>query len=478
MAAVSFAKPKAQSSLLLIGDEPTSRKLVVEGAAKVGWQSIVCKDLRHAQAMLDAHPDQRITAIIVDEVADEEDPCEAIADLKGRFPRVPILLITDDPAVEGPLHALRAGASDFLRRPIAHGPLLHALRAASNRCLPHRHELESLAEKFPGQAEFSSLMGVDPVFRQALAQAAISARGQGHMLVEGESGTGKDSVARAIHAASPRAGASVKVFNTRAVSEGDLEAALFGHVRGAFVGAFEARQGLLQECDGGTLLLDEVNRLPSAIQKRLAEALTDGRVRPVGAEHRFHCDVRVIAMSNEGLGDLVSQARFDRELYRVLSSTKIFLPRLRDRVGDIPFIARHFLATFRDPSDLHGPVVTDEALALLCRFDWPGNIRQLQTVLFRAAAFSDAPALTVEDFAHMARLVRRDERAQPPVNGHAGGIALFDGDGHIRTLADIEGDLLRLAIGHYRGHMSEAARRLGIGRSTLYRRLDELGIVR
>jgi DNA-binding NtrC family response regulator len=476
MKAVSFEGQNRQHSLLLVGDHPTGTMLVVDRAAKAGWRTVVCKDLRQARAMLDANSNREITAIIVDECAETEDLCEVIADLRSRLPRVPILLITENSSAQRPLYALRAGASDFLRKPVEPERLLHALRAATSRTWAHHHELESFAEKFVGEAEFPSIIGADPDFRQALAQAAVSARGHGNILLEGESGTGRDTLARAIHSASPRARAPLKVLNVRAASEASLESALFGHLRGAFVGAFEARQGLLQECDGATLLVDEVNRLPATIQERLAEALIDRRVRPIGAEHSFCSDVRVIAMSNQRLDDLVSRGDFNRDLHQVLSSTLVHLPPLRERAGDIPLIARHFLATFRNSSDLHSPVLSEDALSLLCRFNWPGNVRQLQTVLFRAAAFSNAPALTVEDFAHMAGIVNRAAAPNARVNTHASGIALYAEDGHLRPLADIECDILRLAIGHYRGRMSEVARRLGIGRSTLYRRLAELGI--
>jgi DNA-binding NtrC family response regulator len=476
MTSLSLGAPNGQLSLLLVGDQPTGTRLIVDRAATAGWRTIICKDLRQARAMLDANATAEITAIIVDECAEAEDPCEVVAELSRRFPRVPILLITKSSSVRGPLDAIRAGASDFLRKPIEPDRLLHALRAATSRTWPHHHELESFAEKFVGEIEFPSMVGADPAFRRALAQAAMSARGHRNILLEGESGTGKDTLARAIHSASPRAKAPLKAFNVRAVSEADLESALFGHLRAAFIGAFQARQGLLQECDGATLLIDEVNRLPAAIQERLAEALANRRVRPIGSKHSFCSDVRVIAISNQPLDKLVLRGEFNKDLLESLSSTHVHLPPLRERAKDIPLIARHFLASFRDSSDLSGPALSDDALSLLCRFDWPGNIRQLQTVLFRAAAFSAAPALTIEDFAHISRLVNRGEELPAPANDPASGITLYAEDGHLRPMADIELDILRLAIGHYRGRMSEVARRLAIGRSTLYRKLAELGI--
>jgi DNA-binding NtrC family response regulator len=159
----------------------------------------------------------------------------------------------------------------------------------------------------------------------------------------------------------------------------------------------------------------------------------------------------------------------------LLSTTKLYLPPLRERAGDIGAIARHFLGMFRDASDRDGLVLSDEALALLSRFPWPRNIRQLQTVLLRAAAFSNSGVLTVDDFAHIAPLLREDARSPSGAGDYPGGITLYGDDGHLRPLADIEADILRLAVGHYGGRMSEVARRLEIGRSTLYRKLAKLG---
>jgi DNA-binding NtrC family response regulator len=475
MTAATLAGPKRQLSLLLVGDQAAETRLIVDRAAKAGWRTIVCRDLRQAIAMLDAHPDEEVTAIIVDECDQVGDACDAIADLKSRLPGVPLLFVTDSSSTKEPLEALRVGASDFLRRPVAPERLLHALQNAASQTWPHRLELEAFAEKFPGEVEFPSMVGADPVFRQALAQAAISARGHGNILVVGESGVGKDALARAIHAASRRAKAPLRVFNTRGVPEVGLESALFGHRQGAFVGAFESRQGLLQQCGGGTLIIDQVNRLPAALQEKLAEALRSRRVRPVGADNSFWFDVRVIALSNECLDQRVASGDFNRELHELLSTTQLYLPPLRERAGDIGAIARHFLGMFRDASDRDGLVLSDEALALLSRFPWPRNIRQLQTVLLRAAAFSNSGVLTVDDFAHIAPLLREDARSPSGAGDYPGGITLYGDDGHLRSLADIEADILRLAVGHYGGRMSEVARRLEIGRSTLYRKLAKLG---
>jgi DNA-binding NtrC family response regulator len=265
------------------------------------------------------------------------------------------------------------------------------------------------------------------------------------------------------------------MINVGGVPANSLESVLFGHEKGAFTGAFDRQVGVLQHCDGGTLVLDEVDRLSPELQDRLAEALGNRSVRPIGAGHSFKVDVRVISASNLPLADLVATGHFRAELLELLGPTTIVLPPLRDRAGDIPSLTRHFLARIGEQPGLRPLGITDGALQLLAAFDWPGNVRQLQAVLFRAAVFCDGDALTDEDFPQLSQMLGEMEMASLPAQDGIG-VDLYTQDGNLRPLEDIEADVIRLAIGHYRGRMTEVARRLGIGRSTLYRKLSDLGI--
>jgi DNA-binding NtrC family response regulator len=329
--------------------------------------------------------------------------------------------------------------------------------------------------KITAPVEFDSMIGASPEFRTALAQAARSARGHEHVLVEGESGTGKDTLLRAMHAASRRAKMPLRSLNARSVKPGELEPLLFGHERGAFPGAFAGKRGELELCHGGTLVLDEANRLPADVQVRLADAMEKGRVRPLGAQYSFPVDVRIFAAINYSLADHIGESWLEPRFLAALSPTCINLPPLRARTGDIPTLARFFLARISEQTGLNDLSITDDALALLAAYQWPGNVRQLQAVLFRAAALSRSGVLCAADFPH---LVRSDEETSSPKRVQLGqvGVQLYADDGHVRRLEQIEADVIRLAIGHYRGRMTEVARKLGIGRSTLYRKLHELGI--
>lgn len=417
----------------------------------------------------------QLGAIILDQWVPGDEACTLIAELKSRRPALPILMLTASASPLLAVEAMRAGATDYLVKPVSPDRLMQALRMATTREAP-RDELMPLTEKMPSNPDFDAMIGAAPTFRTALAIAAKAARGHGPVLIEGESGTGKEMLIRAMQAASPRAKAPLRLLNIGGIPANSVESALFGHEKGAFPGAFDRHVGALQHADGGTLALDEVDRLPPAVQERLLESLQRGDVRPIGARHSFRIDVRLVAASNLPLKDMVSAGHFLPELHQALAGVTVQLPPLRERAGDIPALARHFLARIGDQPGLRPLGITDGALALLSAYDWPGNVRQLQAVLFRAAVFCDGDALTADDFPQLSNLLG-DEASQPGAHHQeAVGVTLYTPDGNLRPLEDIEADVIRLAIGHYRGRMTEVARRLGIGRSTLYRKLSDLGI--
>jgi DNA-binding NtrC family response regulator len=251
---------------------------------------------------------------------------------------------------------------------------------------------------------------------------------------------------------------------------------LFGHEPGSFPGAFDRQIGAFQHCDGGTLILDEIDRLTPVLQQRLNEALDSGIIRPVGASYGFRVDVRLLVTSNAGLDRLVEAGQFDASHAARLGATRIHLPPLRARTGDIPALTRHFLARIGEQPGLNHLSISEGALALLAAYDWPGNVRQLQSVLFRAAVYCEGNSLSADSFPQLCEMLG-EQGSVTVASAHEGvGVMLYTPDGNLRPLEEIEADVIRLAIGHYRGRMTEVARRLGIGRSTLYRKLSDLGI--
>ncbi len=461
-----------QRLLLLIDEEPAQRRLVAALASRGGWRSIFAADAEMAIATLGTQDGMQLDAILLDHSSPDTDAVPLIAELRARRPALPILMFTANGSVAHAVSAMRAGATDFLVKPLAPERLLAALEAAVGGTTAG--ELRPLTEKIPALLAFDEIVGSSPDFRAALAIAAKAARARVPVLLEGESGVGKEVIAEAVHAASPRGKKPMITLNCGAIPANLVESELFGHEKGAFTGAFERKIGKFQDADGSTIFLDEIGEMPLEAQVKLLDVLQGGGIQPLGARHPRDVDVRVIAATNKRLLDEVEAGRFREDLYYRLNVVQVTIPPLRDRTGDVPALARHLLARIAQQPGLRPLGITDDALALLVDYDWPGNVRQLQNALFRAAVLCEGAALTRADFPQIAALGNRRTGATASTNG--GGVTLFRPDGNLRPLEDIEADVIRLAIGHYRGRMTEVARRLGIGRSTLYRKLGELGI--
>jgi DNA-binding NtrC family response regulator len=464
--------PNGNRILMLVDDEPAQQRLITALAARAGWRTVAASDAESAIAMLGTRDGMILDAILVDQAIPGGDTTALIAEIRSRRPSLPILMLTALSSVDVAVEAMRAGATDFLAKPIAPDRLLAALEATVN-AKSLAGELRPLTEKISTQLGFGEIVGSNPEFRAALAVAAKAARARIPVLIEGESGVGKEVVADAVHASSPREKKPFVVINCGAIPANLIESELFGHEKGAFTGAFTRHVGKFQEADGGTLFLDEIGEMPLDAQVKLLRVIESGEVHPIGARGFREVDVRIVTATNKKLLDEVEAGRFREDLYYRLAVVQVSIPPLRDRRGDIPALARHLLSRIARQPGIRGLGITDDALAVLASYDWPGNVRQLQNALFRAAVLCEGDALTSADFPEIA-----SKACSMMVSSTASeaGITLYDPEGHLRPLESIEADVIRLAIGHYRGRMTEVARRLGIGRSTLYRKLAELGI--
>ena len=467
-------------SLLLLDSNPEERRLISAIAGRAGWSVVGAADEETALALLQGPHGREVQAALLGGWDAERGP-ELIAQMREHRSDLPVIVLSHSDTVSVAVEAMRAGASDFLVRPVAPERLLEALAANADRRRA-AGELAPVSEKLAPALALEQLIGAAPEFRAALAVAAKSARNRLPVLIIGEPGTGKETVARAIHSASLRAKGPLLELDCKAVAANIIDSELFGHEKGAFPGAFAAKTGKMVQADGGTLVLDEIACLPPETQELLDRVLATGEVRPVGLNGSYSVDVRVIATTGRPLPD-----DFHRGLAERIGATTVNLPPLRDRSGDIPALARHLLQRMAEQTGLRTLSIGNDALAVLMRYGWPGNVRQLAGVLFRAALQCEESSLTAQHFPHIAiqsRYTARQTDFTPTMSAArsdeviAGspGVTLYSSDGHLRPLEEIEADIIRLAIGHYRGRMTEVARRLGIGRSTLYRKLGELGI--
>ncbi len=480
-------RPDPTRCLLLIDDEPAQRRLVAAIGARAGWWVRGANDIEQAREMAADPQEPKWDAILLDHWLPGEEGAALVCEVKAIRPELPLLVLTAQSTVACAVDAMRAGASDFLVKPIAPDRLLTALNSATDRRRT-TGELRPLSEKISKSLGFEEIVGSAPAFRAALAVAAKSARARVPVLLEGESGVGKEIVAQAIHAASPRGKKQLHVVNCGAIPENLVESVLFGHEKGSFTGAFDRHVGRFEDAEGSTLFLDEVGELPLETQVKLLRAIEAGEFQRLGSRITQTVDVRIIAATNRRLAEEVAKGRFREDLYYRLNVVHVPIPPLRDRISDLPALARHLLNRIAEQPGMRHLSITDDGLAVLMSYGWPGNVRQLQNALFRAAVLCESDALTAVDFPHIATEAshgrRVDDFHAKPLNGqsstaayaHGPGITLYQADGNLRPLEAIEADVIRLAIGHYRGRMTEVARRLGIGRSTLYRKLGELGI--
>jgi DNA-binding NtrC family response regulator len=471
-------QPDFTRSLLLIDVDQAQHRLIASVAARAGWRVQAVQGAGAEEVFAEEGDSPISTALLGRWRTDDAD---LIARLRGLRPDLQFLVCANN---EFSVDALRAGASDILAHPLAAERLVEALGTAADR-RKTKGELRPLTEKISETLTFDKIVGSTPEFRSALAIAAKAARSRLPVLIEGEGGSGKETVAQAIHAAGPRAGKALLSVDCGAVIPNLLESWLFGHEKGAFPGAFDRFIGRLEAADGTTLFIRRIDELSLDIQARLLHVIDTGEVQRIGGRGFKAVDLRIVAAAERPLKALAAQGQFREDLYARLAMVSVNLPPLRARRGDIPLLARHLLARIARHPGMRPLGITDDALSLLIGFGWPGNVRQLHNSLFRAALHCEGSALTAADFPKIAAESTHNRRADDyhaPARGdgtalaRAPGITLYQADGHLRPLEEIEADVIRLAIGRYEGRMTEVARRLGIGRSTLYRRLAELGI--
>ncbi|MDJ1158292.1 sigma-54 dependent transcriptional regulator [Chelatococcus sp. SYSU_G07232] len=484
------------SQILIVDDDPVQRRLVEAMIRRFGYEAVVAETGEQALALLAGPDGESIDLVILDLVMPDLDGMGVLAALREREVSVPVIVQTAHGSIETVVNAMRAGAADFVVKPVGAERLQVSIKNAL-RTDALEDEIRRLKRRASGNLSIKDIATRSADMTRALRLAERAARSNIPVLIEGESGVGKEVLARAIQGSGDRRGKPFVTVNCGAIPENLVESILFGHEKGAFTGATEKHVGKFVEANGGTLFLDEIGELPLDAQVKLLRAIQEGEVDPVGGRKSVKVDIRLISATNKSLLDLVKQGRFREDLYYRLNVFPMTLPPLRARTEDIPDLVRSFLARFSAEEGKRVRAVTPEAMTLLMRYDWPGNVRQLENAVFRAVVLADGDELTLAEFPQIAAQVDGFDVCIPPAPAaHAptaaapqpvreivrvevrdpNALTLVDGSGEVRRLEDIEGEAIRFALQHYRGHMSEVSRRLGIGRSTLYRKLKDLGL--
>ena len=447
--------------------------------------------------MLTAPDAPAIDALVLDLVMPGLDGMGVLAKIREAGLTVPVIVQTAHGGIDNVVSAMRAGAQDFVVKPVGMERLQVSLRNALNASAL-KGELQRIRHSREGRLTFSDIITRSEAMAGVLRTAQKAAASSIPVLIEGESGVGKELFARAIHGSSERKSKPFVAVNCGAIPDNLVESILFGHEKGAFTGATDRHTGKFVEASGGTLFLDEVSELPLTAQVKLLRALQEGAVEAVGGRKPVKVDVRIVSATNRKLLDRVKGGHFREDLFYRLHVLPLTIPPLRARREDIPHLLRHFLARFGAEENRTITGITGEAMAHLSQLDWPGNIRQLENAVYRAVVMSDGEQLGTADFPlAQAQVTVAAEAAGEPlivaspaiqasapalVSGneipiaplHATGtLSMLSASGEVRALEEMENEIIRFAISHYRGQMSEVARRLKIGRSTLYRKLDE-----
>ncbi len=483
------------ATVLIADDDAVQRRLVENMVQRSGYQTVTFDSGDAALAYLTAPDSDRADVMILDLVMPGLDGLGVLAKLREIDLSLPVIVQTAHGGIDNVVSAMRAGAHDFVVKPVGLERLQVSLRNALNTSAL-KGELQRIRHSREGRLTFADIITRSEAMRGVLRMAEKAAGSAIPVLIEGESGVGKELIARAIHGTSERATKPFVAVNCGAIPDNLVESILFGHEKGAFTGATERHAGKFVEASGGTLFLDEVSELPQAAQVKLLRALQEGEVEAVGGRKPVKVDVRIISATNRNLLERAKQGQFREDLFYRLHVLPLTVPPLRARREDIPHLTRHFLARFRAEENRDIAAVSAEALTALATFAWPGNVRQLENAIYRAVVMgertelglADFPLLTGHDAPRTAtELPKLDLDHQTDTTPSLAGtdipiapmvapasLPLLTVEGEVRPIEEIETELIRFAIQHYRGQMSEVARRLGIGRSTLYRKLEAI----
>ncbi len=450
-------KDDRRFSLLLVDDEPAILSSLKRIFHKAPYTIHTAENGRMAMEVLQQ---TRVDAALVDLMMPEMDGMQLLEHVHKQWPWVQVVILTGFGGVKEAVEAIQTGAADFLQKPFEP----ETIEARVNQ-IYHIWYLEMenqrLREKVEFQFSYNQLIGNSAAMLKLKKMIMQVAGSDASVLIQGETGTGKELVARAIHYHSPRKNQAFVPVDCASINETVIGSELFGHIKGAFTGAHESTKGLIRSADKGTLFLDEVGELPLAMQVKLLRAIQEKEVRPVGSSQSHTVDVRILAATNRNLEEEVAQGRFRQDLYFRLNVVVLGVPSLHSRKEDLPLLTRYFIQQFASPAS-SVEHLTNEALACMNSYDWPGNVRELENVIRRAVAMGQSNGITPGDL---------------PESIYSGNAAAAAGDNsESDTLEAYELAAIRNALLKCDGHRKKAASLLGIGEATLYRKLNKYNI--
>jgi len=440
--------------VLVVDDDATMCELLEMALRRLGHQAVTVTSGREALQKLDeADFDIVLTDIAMAEM-DGLELCQKVSEVR---PGLPVVVVTGQGSMESAVAALRAGAYDFVNKPVEDKLLAPCLARAGQARLLQR-EVQRLRREVDGGRPIDDVVGVSSSMRRVYDMVARVAPSDASVLIHGETGTGKELIARAIHAKSLRADGPFVALNCAAVPANLIESELFGHARGAFTDAKTSREGLFVEANGGTLFLDEIGEMPVEVQPKLLRALQERKVRPLGSNSEISFDARIVAATNRDLEIGVEEKRFREDLYYRINVVKIDLPPLRERGADVLAIAHHLLRRIAQGRNLS---LSAQAAERLMSYDWPGNVRELENCMERAVALARFEQITPEDLPEKLRTHRSDRL-----------VVSAEDASELVSLEELERRYIHRVLKMLAGNKSRAAQVLGLDRRTLYRKLD------
>src|ERR1700761_7920088 len=405
-------------TILVVDDDPVQRRLLEAAISRSGMHVVTAPGGQPALDLIHGPRGDQFSLVLLDLVMPDMGGLDVLAKLRATHPDLPVIVLTAKGGIDSAVEAMRAGASDFLAKPAS--PERSAVSSRNQLKIGALSgEVTRLKKKSDNRLTFEDLVAKSGAMRQVFRLGQRAAQSTIPILIEGESGVGKELIARAIQGSSDRSGKPFVTVNCGAIPENLIESILFGHEKGSFTGATDKHLGKFQEADGGTLFLDEIGELRLDMQVKLLRALQEGEVDPVGSKRPVKVDVRIISATNRDLGQMARENTFREDLYYRLNVFPIMVPALRERAGDVAPLARHFIERFSAEENKAVSGLTPQASQLLEKFSWPGNVRQLENTIFRAVVLCDGALLDVCDFPQIAaamgvETVQRQTHAPAP----------------------------------------------------------------